>query len=341
MLRGAVDQPHGLGPIGPVSTPRPWNAICTAAVELHMDQRDSKVVPWHRTMWPLLPLGSFRPLSATMQVEVAADCHPGKIKPYNEDNYLVLQVGRNQHVVTTSLSAAELPGTFNEQAYVMIVADGIGGVGAGAVASRLALSTVAQLALHFGKWNVRVDPAIAEDIMERMEWFYSRVQEAVTSHSLTDRGLSTMATAMTAAYSAGDDLFVAHIGHTRAYLLRDGQLTRLTRDHTLAAEGYPGPGPASAQHVTDDLRHILTHAIGGGFSGSGVQVEHFRLMHGDCLLLCSNGLTDLVDDYRIADVLANRRRLDEQCRALINLAVDSGGPDNITVVLAQYAMPQL
>jgi protein phosphatase len=64
-------------------------------------------------------------------------------------------------------------------------------------------------------------------------------------------------------------------------------------------------------------------------------------MHGDCLLLCTNGLTDLVDDHRIADVLTNRRRPEEQCRALINLAVDAGGPDNITVVLAQYAMPQL
>ena len=103
------------------------------------------------------------------------------------------------------------------------------------VASRLALSTIAQLALHFGKWNLRVDPAIAEEIMDRMEWFYSRVQEIVTSHSLTERGLSTMATAITSAYSAGDDLFVAHVGHSRAYICREGYLTALTKDHTLAA----------------------------------------------------------------------------------------------------------
>ncbi len=305
------------------------------------DKTDKKVVPWHRTMWPLLPISQCRPLSATIGVEIAALCHPGKIKPYNEDNYLVIHLGRDQRVIASSLSDAELPAPFNEQAYVMLVADGIGGVGAGAVASRLALSTIAQLALHFGKWNLRVDPAIAEEIMDRMEWFYSRVQETVTSHSLTERGLSTMATAITAAYSAGDDLFVAHVGHSRAYICREGFLTALTRDHTLAAQGYPGPGPATAEHVTDDLRHILTHAIGGNFTDPGVEIEHFRLMHGDCLLLCTNGLTDLVDEYRIADVLIARRKLDEQCRALIDLALEAGAPDNITVVLAQYAMPQM
>jgi protein phosphatase len=64
-------------------------------------------------------------------------------------------------------------------------------------------------------------------------------------------------------------------------------------------------------------------------------------MHGDCLLLCTNGLTDLVDEYRIADVLICRRKLDEQCRMLIDLALQAGGADNITVVLAQYAIPQL
>ena len=292
---------------------------------------------WRRTLWPLLPTSAYRPLSSTVAIEVAAHCHPGKIKPYNEDNYLVIRLGRGQEVIATSLSNAELPGRFDEYAYVMLVADGIGGAGAGGVASRLALSTFAQLALHFGKWNVRVDPVIAEEIMDRIEWYYSRLQETVTRHSLTERGLSTMATAVTGAYSAGDDLFIAHIGHTRAYLYRDGELTLLTRDHTLAAARRPGPTPA--EYVTDDLRHILTHAIGGAFSGPGVDVEHFRLKHGDCVLLCTNGLTDLVSDKRIADVLLSRHKLEDQCRNLVDLALEAGGADNITVILAQYAMP--
>ena len=302
-----------------------------------MDRPRTTPAPWQRTMWPLLPVSDFKPLSATVGVEIAALCHPGKLKPYNEDNYLVIELGRNQRVVSSSLADVELTPAFEEHAYIMVVADGIGGAGTGSVASRLALSTVAQLALHFGKWNVRVDPAVAEDIMNRMEWFYSRVQETVTGHSMTERGLSTMATAITAAYSAGDDLFVAHIGHCRAYICREGSLIALTQDHTLAAKGYVGP--PEGEHVTDDLRHILTHAVGGSFTDPGVEIEHFHLMHGDCLLLCTNGLTDRVEDFRIADVLVARRKLDEQSQALVDMALEAGGEDNVTVVLAQYAVP--
>jgi protein phosphatase len=289
-------------------------------------------------MWPLLPVNTFQPLSATVKIDIAADCHQGKVKPYNEDNYLVLHLGRSQQVMASSLSDLELPGTFNEHAYVMMVADGIGGAGTGSVASRLALSTIAQLAIHFGKWNVRVDPDIAEEIMDNIEAFHSRVQETVASHSLTDRGLSTMAAAVTAAYSAGDDLFVAHIGHCRAYISREGNLIPLTRDHTLAAKGFPGP--TQIEQATDDLSHILTHAIGGRFDEPGVEVEHFHLAHGDTLLLCTNGLTDLVEDFRIGDVLLGRRKLEDQCRALIDLALDAGGTDNIALVLAQYSIPK-
>ena len=303
-----------------------------------MNRDESTPAAWHRTLWPLLPIDSYRPPSSTIAVEIAAACHPGKIKPYNEDNYLVIRLGRTQEVISSSLSSAELPGRFDEHAYAMLVADGIGGAGSGAVASRLALSTFAQLALHFGKWNVRVDPATADDIIDKIEWYYDRLQETITRHSLSDRGLSTMATAVTAAYSAGDDLFIAHVGHSRAYLYRDSVLTALTRDHTLAAGERPRP--TSADHVTDDMNHILTHAIGGSFPGPGVEVEHFRLMHGDCLLLCTNGLTDLVSDRRIADVLLSRHKLDEQCRFLIDLALEAGGTDNISLILAQYVMPQ-
>ncbi len=302
-----------------------------------MDLPDTKLAPWQRTMWPLLPVNKFRPLSATVKVEIAAQCHAGKVKPYNEDNYLVLHLARSQDVITSSLSDAELPGAFEEHAYFMAVADGIGGAGTGSVASRLALSAIAQLSLQFGKWNVRVDSHVADEIKNNAEWFATRVQEIVTSHSLSDRGLSTMAAAVTSAYSAGDDLFVAHVGHCRAYIFREGNLIALTKDHTLAAEGYSGP--SGIEHFTDDLHHILTHAIGGSFDEL-IKIEHFHLVHGDCLLLCTNGLTDLVEDFRIADVLIGRRKLDDQCRALIDLALDAGGTDNVSIILAQYAIPQ-
>jgi protein phosphatase len=144
---------------------------------------------------------------------------------------------------------------------------------------------------------------------------------------------------LTAAYSAGDDLFVAHVGHSRGYLFRDGHLTQLTRDHTMAWHTVGTGRPASVARETQDLRHILTDTIGGLIDGPLVDVDHIRLLNGDNVLLCTNGLTDMVSDDRIADVLTQRREAGEQCQLLVDLALQAGGEDNVTVTLAQYQIP--
>ena len=148
-----------------------------------------------------------------------------------------------------------------------------------------------------------------------------------------------MTTALTIAYSAGDDLFVAHVGHSRAYLFREGELTRLTRDHTIAQHLADTNRPAAVERRAQDLRHILTDAVGAAGAHPLVEIERFRLKNGDCVLLCTNGLTDMVNENRIADVLAHRREPRAQCAMLIDLANSAGGGDNITVVLAEYQIP--
>ena len=199
----------------------------------------------------------------------------------------------------------------------MLVADGLGEGGAGSVASRVALSTMAHLVLHHGKWNLRVDPITAEQIFERAEWFYSQADAAVHTRASSDPALKGMTTALTAAYSAGDDLFVAHVGHSRAYLFRDGELQQLTRDHTIERHLADTKRPASVERRAQDLRHILTDAVGAPGAHPLVEVERFQLKNGDCVLLCTNGLTDMIDDARIAEVLALRREPGEQCATLI------------------------
>jgi serine/threonine protein phosphatase PrpC len=231
---------------------------------------------------------------------------------------------------------------FDEHGYAMLVADGIGGTGPGALASRVALSTLAHLALHYGRWNVRVDGPTASEIIERAEWYYRRVNEAVIERAKENPLLAGMATTMTAAYGAGDDLFLAHVGHSRAYIFRDGELTQLTNDDTVAnlfAQAAPRPFPVD--RATEDLKHILTDTIGGGSGKPAVQAAHFRIWDGDRVLLCTDGLISQVGDERIAEVLTLQRRLDEQCQMLIDLALEQGGPDNITVVLAQYRVPRV
>jgi len=281
----------------------------------------------------------FRPLSSSVRVELGARTARGTSRPLIDEHFLAMRLSRSQETLITSLSAEDLPARFDEHGYAMLVADGLGEGGAGAVASRVALSTIAHMALHVGRWNLRIDPAAAAEIFERAEFFYSRADEAVLTSSHTNPLLRGMTTTLTAAYSVGDDLFIAHVGHSRAYLFREGALTLLTRDHTieqhLAVSGRPVPVERRAQ----DLSHILTDAIGASGGHPIVEVERFRLKDGDSVLLCTNGLTDAVDESDIADALTLRRKPDEQCALLTEMADRKGSHDNVTVVLGQYRIP--
>ena len=282
-----------------------------------------------------------RPLSSSVRVEVAAGSCRGAGRRHNDDHFLVIQLGRSQETILTSLHAADIPAAFSEQAYAMLVADGLGDDGSGSVASRVALSTIAHLSLHHGKWNVRVDPIAAADIMKRAQEFFDRADVEVFEKSLVGPPLSKIATSLTAAYSAGDSLFVAHVGHSRAYLLRNGSLTLLTRDHTLERKVAASKRPVSVERRAHDVGHILTDALGSSGGTPWIDVEQFRLADGDSVLLCTNGLTDVVDDERIAEILTSPRRPEQQCSLLTDVAKELGATDNVTVVLAHYQIPSI
>jgi PPM family protein phosphatase len=282
----------------------------------------------------------FRPPSAVVRVDVAARSERGASRASNDDHYLAVRLERSQETIATSLSDIDIPEAFHEYGYAMLVADGIGEAGAGSVASRVALSTIAHLALDHGRWNLRINPDTVMDIMARAEQFYSRADAEVFARSRADTPLAGMSTSLTAAYSAGDSLFVAHVGHSRAYLFREGALTQLTRDQTMARHIASSKIPVAVERSAQDLQHILTDAIGAGPNAPVVEVEQFKLKHGDSVLLCTNGLTDVIDDVQIAEVLALPRQSAEQCALLIEMAQQQQTADNITVVLGQYRVPR-
>jgi serine/threonine protein phosphatase PrpC len=288
---------------------------------------------------PILSTSAFQPLSSSVQVQIGASSHQGQVRSRNEDHYLVMRMGRDQETVITSLPMADLPARFAESAYVMLVADGLGEGGAGSVASRVALSTIAHVLLHFGRWNIRIDADTASEIFERAEWYYARADDAVRARGGANPNLKGMTTALTTIYSAGDDLFVVHVGHSRAYLYRGGALSQLTSDHTLEQHLANAQRPASVERRAQDLKHILTDAVGAPGGHPLVEVEKFHLLNGDVVMVCTNGLTDMVSDAQIADVLALRRAPKEQCDTLIELANRAGGADNITVLIAEYQVP--
>jgi PPM family protein phosphatase len=146
---------------------------------------------------------------------------------------------------------------------------------------------------------------------------------------------------LTGAYSFGDDLFILHIGDTRAYLFRQNKLKRLTHDQTVA-QALADAGAISPSEVsTHRMRHTLTSVLGGEARKIQMEIRHVRLMDGDRLLLCSDGLTDLVSEQEIAEVMAATESSSDVCEKLTNQALQKGGNDNVTVVLARYSIPKL
>ena len=121
----------------------------------------------------------FPPPSATVQVTFGAQSRRGQSRSVNEDHYLVLRLGRHQETLLTSLPDEAIAARFDEYGYAMVVADGMGGTGAGEAASHLAIATLVYLVRHFGKWNLRIDDAIAREIMARAERFYRHVDSTV------------------------------------------------------------------------------------------------------------------------------------------------------------------
>jgi protein phosphatase len=149
-----------------------------------------------------------------------------------------------------------------------------------------------------------------------------------------------MGTTLTAAYSAGSDLFIASVGDSRVYLFRNNRLLQLTRDQTysqlLADAGQIPQSEVSTHH----LRHILSQAIGGGEGKVNVQIKQLHLHNGDCLLLCTDGLTEMVAEEEIAGVLMRDQTPEQTCQTLVDLALEHGGRDNVTVLLGKYEIPE-
>jgi len=298
---------------------------------------ESSKTHWRSVVSQPVEMADFHPLSSALAVEVAAASVCGRLRPHNTDHYLAIRFGRLQETLVTSLAAADLPPRFEEYAYAMLVADGLDESGAGARASRIALSTLAKLAIRYGRWNVRADPETLADIVEQGEFFYRRANDEVLRASRADLALTDMATSLTALYIAEGDLIFAHVGHTKAFLFRDGCLTQLTKDHTLEQQSRV-PGSRPAERPKADYRHFVTRSVGGDPSGPDVEIEHVKLSAGDRLLLCTNGLTDVVSHDPIADTLALSRPPHDDCQRLIELARSAGSPDDVTVMVADYRL---
>jgi serine/threonine protein phosphatase PrpC len=203
---------------------------------------------------------------------------------------------------------------------LFVVADGMGGAQAGEVASRLAAEAFAA--------GLPDDGTSEQRLEQRVREANSRIHDV----SQEDRALNGMGTTITAAHLDGDELALAHVGDSRAYLLRDGELTRLTRDHTLVDELVRRGELTEQEAAEHPQRSIITRALGPE-PDVEIDLRTHRVQAGDVLLLCSDGLTGMIGEDEVAQILAHAGGLGDAGRALVHAANEAGGRDNITVVL--------
>jgi protein phosphatase len=282
-------------------------------------------------------------LPASMTSGVHADIrgvsHPGLVRTTNEDHFLTLRFGRSFVALETNLPAGLSPERFAETGYGMVVADGVGGEAAGEVASSLAISVGLNLALNAPKWNLRMTRAEVLENMEKWQRRFAQIDTILTDRAQADPALVGMSTTLTVACSVGTDLVLYHVGDSRGYLLRHGRLHRLTHDHTVAQELADAGLLDPEQVETHRQRHVLTRTVGGSGGDVEVEVQHVHLEDGDRVLVCTDGLTDMVPDDAIATILNATLTSADACAALLDRALRAGGRDNVTIALARYTIP--
>jgi serine/threonine protein phosphatase PrpC len=271
--------------------------------------------------------------TALLAVRAFGLTDPGRVRASNEDQFLVADLAKTLHVLNTSLSQ---PATqqARSRGHVLLVADGMGGHNAGEVASALTVETVegyvVELLRRFSNLQADDEHGVIHDLREAVWQADARLIEESREH----RELKGMGTTLTLAFLSDQRLFVLHAGDSRCYLLRGGKLEQLTEDHTLVAEMVSHGVLRPEEARRHPHRHLVTNVLGGGEAGVRVDVQRVTLEGGDVLLLCTDGLTDMLDDDRIAAILAEQTDPERACRRLVDEANAAGGKDNITVVVA-------
>jgi len=252
----------------------------------------------------------------------------GRVREENEDHYFIGVLRKSVDVQDTNLQVQDAIRELGRlDAHLLVVADGVGGVAGGRRASQ---SAVFSLATFIGRTAAcHYDPNVEQEneFIERLEHAMRYAHEVVSSLSTPGRG---PATTLTMAMVIGPRAYIAHAGDSRAYLRSRGRLRQITRDQTMAAlledEGVDTRAAAR-------LHHVLASAVGAQEMTPSVGLVD--LSPGDVLLLCTDGLTKHVSDEEIGNLLASGVEPGRICDRLVEAALEGGGSDNVTVVVAR------
>lgn len=269
-------------------------------------------------------VASSKKKSAAVEVRVFGQTDVGQVREHNEDNFLIADLTRK----TRSFEATTVH-TLGRSGAVFGVCDGMGGAAAGEVASQLAVDII------YDRLSQAKAPRGREELARRL---VKAVQDAglrIFGEARADRSRRGMGTTSTMSALIDDRLFLAQVGDSRAYLLRDAELTQITRDQSLVNQLIEAGQLTEEEAETFEHNNIILQALG---TSEVVQVDltYVDLRLDDTLMICSDGLSGMVRSEDICGVLTELEDPVEACAKLIALANEAGGHDNVTVVIVKF-----
>jgi serine/threonine protein phosphatase PrpC len=282
------------------------------------------------------PIPAHRP--SEHEIDVYGLTHTGKVRANNQDHFLIGSLRKQMEVRLTSLpDVAPLLDPTERVAFLAMVADGVGGGPKGEEASRLAVEMVTQYVVHSMRCYYTADPSDEAGFSRSLVEAATRCHLDLAEHAAGDPTRRGMATTLTLWISVWPRGYLLHVGDSRCYLLRRGELRQISRDQTMAQDLVDQGILTRTDAYQTRWANVLASSIGG--PRAAPVVSRLDPAWGDVGLLCSDGLTKHVPDARIREHLLAMTSARQACEALLQDALDAGGSDNITVVIGRTPSP--
>ena len=242
----------------------------------------------------------------------------GLVRKLNEDSFVCLNLDK------TTGSSYEIS--------LYIVADGMGGHNAGEVASSMAVEEI----VEYIKNKAECITKDKKDIYELIRNSVLFANDKVYKNSILNSKCLGMGTTLSMALMADNQIYIGHVGDSRIYLVRDNHISKLTEDHSLVAELVKSGTIKPEEAANHPQKNVITRALGTEYTLE-VDISHCDVLEGDYYVLCTDGLSNMLEDNEIMNIVTSSKDLDSACDRLINRARDKGGFDNITVVVIQIS----
>ena len=271
----------------------------------------------------------------TLTVKTFGITDRGAVRESNEDQFVITELSKAMRVWQTSLPEPKVQ-VAEERAHLFLVADGMGGHNAGERASAIAVAAIENFTLNTFRWFFNSADGGAHKVLEQFQTAVKSADARILEEAAEHPELKGMGTTVTMAFHLGAQVCLVHAGDSRAYLYRSGELHQLTQDHTLVAELVRKGSVRQDEVAAHPLRHVITNVVGGPEVGVKVEARAFAVGVGDRMLLCSDGLTEMVTHEEIAATLGDEAEPEAAARRLLAQALAAGGRDNITVLIVRF-----